>query len=474
MENKKRKSLKELRESLSQSTEAMSVVENLFDTGTFAQLGAYAKRVSTLADNSEKGTDFEGVITGYGAVDGRLVFAFVQDNSRMKGAFSDAQAKKICALYDMAIKAGAPVIGVFDSNGAKIQEGVAAMAAYAKVMKKSADASGYIPQIALIYGVCAGSCAALASMSDFVIAHKESKFFVTSPFITNKSDKNSGSIAVATQAGLCDFLCEDKSALAAKVKELICFLPQNSESEAIVENDDDLNRLTPEVELLLGKSKISEIITSIADNGKALNIAEDYAPELSCSFISIGGYSCGAVANNSEIKGGAITPAAADKAAGFINLCSSFGLPVVTFVDSVGTEPTAENENSAYASALASLAYSYSQAEIPLVTAIVGKAYGVAGTVFGSKSIGADIVYATENAEISPMSPEAAVTFLYNNEIAESSDPIAAKNEKITFWTEEYASPVEAARLGEIDDIIDPAELRQRICAAIEMMKAEG
>lgn len=471
MENKKRKSVKELRDALTDDSAAMTLIRSIYDEGTFAQLGAYVKRVTTAADSGAKGSDFEGVVTGYGAIDGRLVFAFVQDSSRMKGAFGEAHAKKICSLYDMAMKAGAPVIGVFDSCGAKIEEGASAMAAYAKVMKKAADASGYIPQIAAVSGVCAGSAAAFAAMCDFVIASDKAEMYVTSPFLMQKEDKSAGTVEGAAKCGMIDIVCAENG-IAAAVRSLIMYLPQNAESEAIIENGDDLNRLTPELEGLLSSGDTEAVIKSLADDGRVLNIAPDYAPEMLCSFISVGGYSCGVVANNPGVKDGAITPAAADKASGFINLCTSFGLPVVTLVNSVGTEGTAANENAGYASSLASLAYSYAQAPAPLITAIIGKAYGAAGTVFGAKSVGADVVYATENAQISAMAPEAAVSFLYGKEIAASADPQAVRAEKTALWIEENASPTAAARLGEIDDIIDAAEFRQRICAAIEMMNA--
>ena len=213
------------------------------------------------------------------------------------------------------------------------------------------------------------------------------------------------------------------------------------------------------------------IIASIADNGKILEVASAYAPEMISAFVSVGGYSCGVIANNSSMNEGAITPAAADKAAGFVNLCSSFGIPVVTLVDSIGVD--GNSGDAAYASSLASLAFSYAQSQSACVTAVVGKAYGVAGTVFGTKSVGADVVYATENAEISALSPDAAVFFLNQSEIAASADPEATRREKMAEWKEKYASPVEAARLGEIDDIIYAEELRQRICAAISMLASK-
>ena len=230
-----------------------------------------------------------------------------------------------------------------------------------------------------------------------------------------------------------------------------------------------MNRLTPELEGVLG-TDTRATITAVADFGKLYEVCAEYAPEMICGFAFIGGVSCGIVANNCKVKDGAITAAAADKASGFVNLCGSYGIPVVTLVDSVGIEATAENEDAAYASSLASLAYSYAQAPTALITVIVGKAYGVAATVFGSKSIGADVVYATDNACIGAMAPEAAVQFLYADKLSAGADRAALVAE----YKEKVSSPVEAAKLGEVDDIVVAEELRQRISAAIEMMIAEG
>ena len=473
MENQKKKSVSELREELTQDSSARELINGLFDQGTFAELGAYVKRKTTAADGSASASEFEGVITGYGAVNGRLTFAFVQDSARMKGAFGEAHARKICSLYDMAEKASAPVIGVFDSNGAKIEEGVAAIAAYSKVMKKAADASGYIPQIAVVNGVCAGSAAAFAAMFDFVVAKKDCAMYVTSPFLLG--NKASG-IAGAAKNGTVDILCEDAAEMAEKTKKLLSFLPQNAGEEAFDEEaGDDLNRLTPELAGILGEGcDMKAVIASVADNGELLEVCSDYAPEMICGFAYVGGFSCGVVANDPKIKSGAITPAAADKASGFVNLCGSYGIPVITLVDSVGIEGSIENEDASYASSLASLAYSYAQAPTPLITAIVGKAYGVAATIFGAKSIGADVVYATENASISAMAPEAAVQFLYADEIAKAEDAAKDRADRIEAYKENIASPIEAAKLGEVDDIVVNEELRQRICAAVEMMMAEG
>ena len=290
--------------------------------------------------------------------------------------------------------------------------------------------------------------------------------FVSAPFLLGS--KATG-ICGAAKNGSIDILCENTDELTAKTKAILSYLPQNAEDGAYSENEDDFNRLTPELEGVLG-TDTKATITAIADFGAFFEVCSDYASEMICGFAFIGGVSCGIVANNCKVKDGAITAAAADKASGFVNLCGSYGIPVVTLVDSVGIEATAENEDAAYASSLASLAYSYAQAPTALITVIVGKAYGVAATVFGSKSIGADVVYATDNACIGAMAPEAAVQFLYADKLSAGADRAALVAE----YKEKVSSPVEAAKLGEVDDIVVAEELRQRISAAIEMMIAEG
>ncbi|MBR2460849.1 MAG: hypothetical protein IKB34_06445, partial [Clostridia bacterium] len=352
MENLKKKSVAELRNLLNADSGAREIISGLFDNGTFAEIGSYVRRATTSADNGA-GCEFEGVITGYGAIGGRLTFAFVQDASRMKGAFGEVHARKICALYEQASKSGAPVIGVFDSSGAKIEEGVAAVAAYSKVMKKAAEASGYIPQIAVVNGVCAGNAAAFAGMFDFVVAKQDSAMYVSSPFLLG--NKASG-IAGAARNGSVDILCENTDELVLKTKELLSYLPQNADDEAYDESTDDLNRLTPELEGVLG-TDTRAVIAAVADSGRFMEVCKDYAPEMICGFAFIGGNSCGIVANDCGIDSGAITPSAADKASGFVNLCGSYGIPVVTLVDSVGIRASAENEDAGYASSLASLAY---------------------------------------------------------------------------------------------------------------------
>ena len=318
--------------------------------------------------------------------------------------------------------------------------------------------------------VCAASASVVCELFDFVIASDKAQLYVTSPFVTEKTDKKAGSLENASKAGLIDVSCKEDE-LASKVRDIVTLLPQEAGVFDAVNNGDDINRATPEVEALLGK-KMKEIVDAVADNGQVVYLKEEYAPEMITALASIGGFTCGIVATDPKVKDGAVTPDGAEKAAAFINVCDSLLIPVVTLIDSVGTEPSAENENKGYSASLSKLAYAYAAVDTDLITVVTGKAYGVAGVVLGSKSLGADVVYATENAVISAMAPDAAVSFLYGKEISESEDAVKARKEKLALWNEENASPVEAARAGEVDDIISADELRMRICATLEMLNS--
>ncbi len=422
----------------------------LFDAGTFVETGAYVKR----ADG-----ELTGVVCGYGAIGGKLVYAFSQDSDRKKGAFDALQAEKIAALYAMAMKNRAPVVAVFDSVGAIVTDGASALSAYGKLLKVVSDASGVIPQIALIGGVCAGMAATVAAMFDVAITVKGvSKWFVGAPFVVGKEV---GSAEYATEIGISSILAENEGDAAHKIAELIALLPSNNE-EGIYMGDvtDDINRATAEG--LCGKALLSEL----SDAGRFLELGEGYAKEMLTGFARIGGVTCGLVANDGGENGGMITVAGAKKAARFVRLCDAYSIPVVTLIDSMGVDATKEAEAAPLASELGKLAMSYAIADTAKITVVVGKAYGAAFTLMGSKALGADLVYATQRAEISTMAPEAAVAFLWNDRITEALTRQALEDE----WRETYTTPSAVATDGSIDDVIDARELRQRICSAVYML----
>ena len=351
----------------------------LFDAGTFVETGAYMQRANG---------EMTGVVCGYGAIDGKLVYAFSQDSDRKKGAFDALQAEKIAMLYSMAMKNGAPVVGLFDSAGAVVCDGASAMSAYGKLLKVVSDASGVIPQIAVISGVCAGMAATVAAMFDLTITVKEkSKLYVNAPFIVGK---DMGTVEAVAQNGLASIEAENDADAAQKVAKLVAMLPSNNAEGVVAEEiNDDINR-TVNVDGVVGKA----LIETLADAGELIELGASYAPEMLTGFVRFGGVTCGVVANNAAENKGTITVEGAKKAAKLISFCDSFAIPVVTLTDSVGVEVSKDAENAPLAAQLGKLAMAYATADTAKITVVTGKAYGAAFTLMGSKALGADMVAA--------------------------------------------------------------------------------
>ncbi len=426
-------------------------LESLFDVGTFVELGAYTKRNG--AENAQV-----GVVCGYGAVNGKLVFAFAQDSTRTKGAFDERQAKKIAGMYDLAIKNGAPVVGMFDSAGAVVYDGAAALAAYGKLLKTVSGASGIIPQIAIISGVCGGSSAVAASAFDFVVTVKEkSKLYVNSPFVVGEEVAKS---EFAAENGLAAVESASEAEAVSYVKSLLAVIPSNNAEGVVCEECfDDINRaiaFDPE------NYKADELAALVADNSAFVRIYEKYACGAVIGFARVGGIAAGFAISK---DGGVLDIKTARAISKAVSFCDSFGIPFVTLVDSVGLDVSADADSAAYASELSKLAMAYANSTNAKVSVVVGKAYGAAFTLLGSKSLGADLAYALEGACISVLSPEASVAFVWNDKVGEKS-----REELEAEWKEKCASASDAADCGEIDDVIEAAELRKRICAALSML----
>lgn len=433
-------------------------IETLFDSSTFVELGAYTRR-------SENSQDIESVVCGYGAVNGRLVFAFAQDSGINKGAFGERHAKKIADMYSLAIKNGAPVVGVFDSAGAVVYDGATAMAAYGRVMKCVSDASGIIPQIALIGGTCTGSAAVLASMFDVTVTVKNSsKLYVNSPFVTGEEN----SAAIVTASGLSVTEADNEEEAFAFVKKLINILPHNNAEGAVAfDIDDDINRT---LSFDTKNYNINGLLTDISDSGSFIRLYEKYSSNICVGFARFGGVVSGIIASDPS-NGGILDISSARIASRIVSFCDSFGIPVVTLVDSKGLDTSDGVEGAAYACELSRLAMAYTSSDNAKVTVVLGAAYGAAYTLLGSKSLGADIAYALDDACISVLSPEASVAFLWNDKVGERT-----REEVEDEWKAKYASAADAAACGEIDDVIEASELRKRICAALSMLayKADG
>lgn len=464
-----RKLLDEADGSAVSSAEALSArgrIEALFDEGTFMESGTFVRRRASELNAEDDA--FEGVICGWGSVDGRLVFAFSQDYTRTKGALSEAQAEKIAEIYRLATENGAPVIGIFDSAGAYLPEGVRALAGYGKIMSCVSKASGVIPQIAVIPGVCAGSAAVVAGMFDFIIiSDKKGNLSFNAPFVIGNG---AGGSQFVSKSGLAALSGANDSECIAKAKLLLSYLPMNNMEGTVEERSrDDANRLV-DIAAYKESGDTAALVSAIADEGRYLELYASYAKEMTCGFISLGGVVCGIVANRKSENGGILTAGAARKAARMITLCDSFDIPVITVLDSEGPDVSAEAEASPYAAELAKLAYAYAGAKTAMVTVIAGEAYGALFSLMGSKALGADVVLALESAKVGALSAKRAVAFMWNDKITAevSREELEAK------WDETVSTPVAAAAAGQIDDIITDAELRQRVCGAIMMLSAKS
>lgn len=431
-------------------------ISAILDENTFFEIGSYVS-----------GESYASVVCGYGSIDGALTFVFAQDLTRDKGALGQAEVEKICSTYDMAIKGGAPIIGIWKSAGARINEGERALSAYGKLLAKITKASGIIPQIAVVDGVCGGMSSAAVSMFDIIVASKDASFYVNPPFVLkNLGMKDAGKIERVAKSGLVDIVCESGADALAKAKELVSSIPQNNAQGLFYVGgvEDDPSRPTPEFE---NAKDAHALLSSIADCGRYTELKPDFAPEIVTALATVGYATVGVVATE---HGKTLTPAASRKAATFISFCDNFMIPVITLVDTDGIDLSVDAENAVYAPELSRLAAAYAGSTNTKITAIVGKAYGAAYTLLGSKAVGADVVLALEGAEISVMEPDAAVQFLYGDKIKTPADREARKNE----WTEIHASAIAAASTGDIDDVVAPAELRARVIAALNAFWAKA
>ena len=426
---------------------ARARMDIIFDEGTFAEVGAF------IGGDSDE--DFCPVVTGYGSIDGLLVFAFSQDYSRLHGAMGKAHAKKICKIIEMALEVNAPVIGVFDSAGAKIDEGSDALNACGEVISSLAFSKGMIPTVAVVAGPCGGAGAVAASLCDVIIVAEKtgSLYMVPSSML---EDKTLGKPEKLAETGVSAITAED-DASACLAARAICryFTPEMITS-------DDGNRAFDASVFENPKYDVHSVIGSLFDAGSFTELFAKRAPQMTVGLASMNGRVCGVVANNPSFKDGKMCPGACEKAVKLIKLCRTIDVPVVTLVDGVGVGTTDKIEIGGVAGKLAELAMAYS-ASARKVTVITGEAYGTAYSVLGSKALGADFVLALDRAKISPMNPVSAVEFL--GEVYDESkvDEIAAK------WADENASPLEAAKKGYVDDIIEASELRARVASALEM-----
>ena len=447
----------------------------MLDEGSFVEIGGAVTARSTDFNLQAKETPSDGVITGYGVIDGNLVYVYSQDATVLKGAIGEMHAKKIANIYDMAMKMGAPVIGLLDCAGLRLQEATDALEAFGSLYYKQSLASGVVPQITAIFGMCGGGLAVMPGLTDFTFMESSNaKLFVNSPNALegNEISKNDTSTAEyqSKTAGLVDGIGTEEEILG-QIRELICMIPANFEDDnSYDECLDDLNRVC--TDLVNAAEDTGIVLSTISDNNIFFETKKDFAQEMVTGFIKLNGMTVGAVANrskkydsegNAESFETALTVDGCKKAMTFINFCDAFSIPVLTLTNVTGFAATIESEKN-IARAAAKLTYAFANATVPKVNVIVGKAYGSAYITMNSKSIGADIVYAWPTAEIGMMDSTLAAKIMYADADAETL------KEKASAYKELQSSPVSAARRGYVDAIIEPADTRKYVIGAFEML----
>lgn len=447
----------------------------LLDEGSFVEIGGAVTARSTDFNLQAKDTPSDGVITGYGVIDGNLVYVYSQDATVLKGAVGEMHAKKIANIYDMAMKMGAPVIGLVDCAGLRLQEATDALEAFGGLYFKQAMASGVIPQITAVFGMCGGGLAVVPGMTDFTfMEEKSAKLFVNSPnaLAGNEISRCDTSTAEyqSKTAGLVDGIGTEEEILT-QIRSLICMIPANNEDDLSYEECmDDLNRVCADLENAYEDTGIA--LAEISDNNVFFETKKEYAKEMATGFIRLNGMTIGAVANRSKVydaEGNAesfdtvLTVDGCKKATDFINFCDAFSIPVLTLTNVTGFEATKESEKD-MAKSVAKLTYAFANATVPKVNVIIGQAYGSAYVTMNSKSLGADMVYAWPNAEIGMMDSALAAKIMYADADAETL------KEKAAAYKELQSSPMSAARRGYVDAIIEPADTRKYLIGAFEML----
>jgi propionyl-CoA carboxylase beta chain len=457
----------------------------LLDDGSFEEFDMFVTHRTTEFGLEKEKYLGDGVVTGYGTINGRLAFVFSQDFTIFGGTLSEAFAEKICKIMDMAMKVGAPVIGLNDSGGARIQEGVVSLGGYADIFLRNTLASGVIPQISVIMGPCAGGAVYSPAITDFTLMVKNSSFmFVTGPHVVKTVtheevtfEELGGADAHASKSGVSHFACENEADALMKTRKLMEFIPANNmedppeiePSDPIDRTDESLNTIVPD-----NPNKpydIKEIITKVVDDGDFLEVHADYAMNIVVGFARLGGKPVGIVANQPAHLAGVLDIDSSIKGARFVRFCDCFNIPLVTFEDVPGFLPGTAQEHGGIIKHGAKLLYAYCEATVPKLTVITRKAYGGAYDVMSSKHIRGDINYAWPTSEIAVMGPKGAAEIIFKREIAAADDPEAALKQKEEEYREMFASPFKAAERGYIDDVILPENTRPRLIRALRMLE---
>ena len=457
-------------------------ITSLLDANSFVEIGQSVTARNTDFNMTEKKAPSDGVITGYGVIDGNLVYVYSQDVSVLNGTVGEMHAKKITRLYDMAMKTGAPVIGLIDCAGLRLQEATDALEAFGEIYMKQTLASGLIPQITGIFGTCGGGMALVPALTDFTfVEEKKGKLFVNTPnaLAGNNISKCDTSAAKfqSEETGLVDGIGAEAEILG-QIRDLVCMLPANNEDDMSYEEcTDDLNRICADIANASEDTAIA--LAQIADNQILVETKKDYAKEMVTGFIRLNGMTVGVVANRSKVYNAeaeveaefdsVLTVDGCKKATDFVNFCDAFSIPVLTLTNVTGFAATVESEKN-MASAVAKLTYAFANATVPKVNVIVGKAFGSAYVSMNSKSIGADLVYAWPTAKVGMMDAKSAVQIMYADEIEKADDASVIINEKTKEYNELQSNVMSAAARGYVDSIIEPVDTRKYVIGAFEML----
>jgi propionyl-CoA carboxylase beta chain len=460
-------------------------IDLLLDAGSFVELDRLVTHRCTDFGMQSQKVHGDGVVTGWGTVDGRKVCVFAQDFTVFGGSLSSAHAEKICKVMDLAMKIGAPIVGLNDSGGARIQEGVSSLGGYADIFLRNTLASGVVPQLSAILGPCAGGAVYSPAITDFILmVEKTSYMFITGPEVTKTvtgeevtKEQLGGATTHATRSGVCHLTAPNDRACLALVRRLLSYLPSNNaEDPPAVACADPVDRECPELDTIVPTAStkpydIKQVILPVVDGGELLEIHPSYARNIVVGFARIGGRSVGIVANQPAVLAGCLDIHASIKAARFVRFCDAFNIPLVVFEDVPGFLPGTDQEYGGIIVHGAKLLYAFAEATVPKVTVITRKAYGGAYDVMNSKHIRADYNLAFPTAEIAVMGPDGAVNIVYRREIAQAADPVATKDEFVQQYRDTFANPYKAAELGFIDAVIRPRLTRRRLAAALELLR---
>jgi propionyl-CoA carboxylase beta chain len=457
----------------------------LLDENSFEEIGKFVTHRCTDFDLDKEIYPGDGVVTGYGTIGGRLVYVFSQDFTVFGGSLSETHAEKICKVMDLAMKNGAPIIGLNDSGGARIQEGVVSLGGYADIFYRNTMASGVVPQISAIMGPCAGGAVYSPAITDFILMVENTSYmFVTGPNVVKtvthenvSAEELGGASAHSTKSGVTHFSCANEIVCLQSIKKLLSYLPQNCEDEApqlsYVSAQDErslvLNTIVPENPNQPYDMK--EVIAGIVDSGSFFEVHEHFAANIVVGFARLAGRSIGIVGNQPAVLAGVLDIPSSNKAARFVRFCDSFNVPLLVLEDVPGFLPGTQQEWNGIISSGAKLLYAFCEATVPRITVITRKAYGGAYDVMNSKHIGADLNYAWPTAEIAVMGAKGAAEIIFKKEISEAKDPAAKLQEKIEEYTRQFANPYLAAQRGFVDEVIKPEETRQKLIRAFGMLQ---